>query len=88
MTLNYKDQSRIETKVKASTAGALLSSLAIWALGAIFHKHVSASTVVAIQAFAPAVVAFIAGYLAPHTSQTKAFPPAPVETTQHPEGVL
>ena len=60
----------VETKVKASTAAAAVSGLALWALG----RYVFAGTVpdvVAswVYAIVPGLITFGAGYLAKHTSQ-------------------
>ena len=67
----------IETKVKASTAAAAVSGLALWALGKYVFKG-SVPDVVAswIYVLVPALLAWGAGYLAPHTPRA----PLPVIT--------
>jgi hypothetical protein len=69
----------VETKVKASTAAAALSGLALWALSRyVFRGDVPDVVVSWVDAIIPAALAFAAGYLAKHTVRP-ADPPAPPE---------
>lgn len=64
----------IETKVKASTAVAALSGLALWALGRYVFKGAVPDVVASwVYVIVPGVLTFAAGYLAKHTNQ---LPPA------------
>lgn len=65
----------VEAKVKASGLAALAAGLIDWALGQYVFSghHVDAAVTAEVYAAVPAVIAFVAGYLAPHTSR-----PAPV----------
>jgi hypothetical protein len=70
----------VETKVKASTAAAAVSGLALWALGRYVFKG-SVPDVVAswVYVLVPGLLAWGAGYLAPHTPRALpvvAMPPA------------
>ena len=77
----------VETKVKASTAAAALSGLALWALGHYVFKAGVPDVVASwVYVLVPGLFAFAAGYRAPHTSRTgpaglpsipAAVPPAP-----------
>lgn len=67
----------IETKVKASTAAAALSGLALWILGKYVFKGDVPDVIASwVYALVPAIVAGAAGYLAPHTNRV--LPAAPV----------
>jgi hypothetical protein len=67
----------VETKVKASTAAAALSGLALWALGRYVFKGGVPDVVVSwVYVIIPAVLAFGAGYLATHTARPGDPPPA------------
>ncbi len=70
----------IETKVKASGLAALAAGLIDWALGQYVFKggHVDAAITAEVYAAVPAVVATIAGYLAPHTPRPAVPVPPPV----------
>jgi hypothetical protein len=68
----------VETKVKASTAAAALSGLALWALSRyVFRGDVPDVVVSWVDAIVPAVLAFGAGYLARHTVRAADPPPVP-----------
>jgi uncharacterized membrane protein len=71
----------VETKVKASTAAAALSGLALWALGHYVFKG-SVPDVVAswVYVIIPSVITFGAGYWAKHTVRA-ADPPAVTPAT-------
>jgi hypothetical protein len=60
----------VETKVKASTAAAAVSGLALWALGRYVFKGSAVPDVVTswVYVLVPGVLAFGAGWLARHTS--------------------
>jgi hypothetical protein len=71
----------VETKVKASTAAAALSGLALWALSRyVFRGDVPDVVVSWVDVIIPAVLAFAAGYLAKHTVRP-ADPPAAAPVT-------
>jgi hypothetical protein len=58
----------VETKVKASTAAAALSGMALWALGRYVFKGDVPDVVVSwVDVIIPAGLAFGAGYWAKHT---------------------
>lgn len=58
----------IEYKVSAATIGAVLSSLGVWALQKyVFHDDLPLPVSAAVQTLVPAVITFIAGYVAKHT---------------------
>jgi hypothetical protein len=71
----------VETKVKASTAAAAASGLALWALGRYVFKGDVPDVVASwVYVIVPAALAFGAGYLARHTPRpaaAAAVPPAP-----------
>ena len=72
----------VETKVKASTAAAALSGLAMWALGRYVFRGVVPDVVASwVEAIVPALITFGAGYAARHTNRPVAAaepaPPAP-----------
>jgi hypothetical protein len=62
----------VETKVKASTAAAAVSGMALWALGRYVFKG-SVPDVVAswVYVLVPGLLAWGAGYLAPHTPRAE-----------------
>ncbi len=66
----------VESKVKAGTAAAAVSGLALWALGHYVFKA-GVPDVVASWTYAivPALLTFGAGYLAKHTPRPAAPPP-------------
>lgn len=69
----------VETKVKASTAAAALSGLALWALGRyIFRGDVPDVVASWVYVIVPALITFAAGYRAPHTPRPAAAPVAVV----------
>jgi hypothetical protein len=70
--------SRVETKVQASSLAAAVSGAALWALSSYVFKggDVPAGLVSLIDVVVPAVLAAVAGYLAPHTPR-----PAPGTVT-------
>lgn len=78
----------VETKVKASTAAAAVSGLALWAMGRYLFRHGVPDVVASwVYVIVPAVLALAAGYLAPHTSRTPPAPPAaPTNVTVLPPG--
>ena len=58
----------IETKVTASTAGAAIAGLILWALGTyVFDGQTPAAVAAVVALLVPAAVTFAAGWLAPHT---------------------
>jgi hypothetical protein len=68
----------VENKVKASTAAAAASGLALWALGRYVFKGDVPDVVVSwVYVIVPAALAFGAGYLARHTPRPAAAPAAP-----------
>jgi hypothetical protein len=68
----------VETKVKASTAAAAASGLALWALGRYVFKGDVPDVVVSwVYVIIPAALAFGAGYVARHTPRPAAAPAAP-----------
>jgi hypothetical protein len=83
----------VESKVKASTAAAAVSGLALWALGRYVFKG-SVPDVVAswVYVLVPGLLAWGAGYLAPHTPRPAPLPviamhpvnPPPEEKTLQP----
>jgi hypothetical protein len=60
----------VETKVKASTAAAAVSGLALWALGRYAFKGSGVPDVVAswVYVIVPGLITFGAGWLAKHTT--------------------
>ena len=70
----------VEAKVKASGLGALAAGVIDWALATYVFKghHVDAAVTAEVYAAVPAVLAFVAGWLAPHTARPHYVPqPAP-----------
>ena len=68
----------IETKVKASASAAALSGLLLWILGRYVFKGTVPDVIASwVYATVPAIVAGVAGYLAPHTPRPAAPPAAP-----------
>jgi len=66
----------VETKVKASTAAAAVSGLALYALGRYVFKGDVPDVVTSwTYAIVPGLLTFGAGYLARHTSRPGAGPP-------------
>ena len=60
----------VETKVKASTAAAAVSGMALWALGRYVFKGTVPDVVASwVYVLVPAGLAWGAGYLAPHTAR-------------------
>ena len=58
----------VETKVKASTAAAALSGMALWALGRYVFKGAVPDVIASwTYVIIPALITFGAGYLAKHT---------------------
>ena len=58
----------VETKVQAATVASAVSGLGLWALQTyVFHGEVPLPVLAAVQVVVPAVVTFVAGWLAPHT---------------------
>lgn len=58
----------VETKVSAATIASAASGLGLWALQAyVFHGDVPLPVVAAVMTIVPAVITFLAGWLAPHT---------------------
>jgi hypothetical protein len=75
----------VETKVKASTAAAAVSGLALWALGTyVFKGNVPDVVTSWVYVLTPAVITFAAGYVAKHTPRP--VPPPAVVTPQPPPG--
>jgi hypothetical protein len=59
---------QVETKVKAGTAAAAVSGLALWALGRYVFRGAVPDVVASwVYAIVPAVITFAAGYAARHT---------------------
>jgi hypothetical protein len=75
----------VETKVKASTAAAAVSGIALWLIGRYVFRGAAVPDVLQswIYTLAPAVVTFGAGYIAKHTSRSAA---PPVITVNVPAG--
>jgi hypothetical protein len=69
---------RVETKVTASSLAAALSGVVLWVLQTYVFKgnNVPAGAVTLVDVGIPAVCAWMAGYLAPHTPRPAA-PAAP-----------
>ena len=69
----------VETKVKASTAAAAVSGLALWALGRYVFKNAVPDVVASwVYVLVPGLLAWGAGYLAPHTPRPSLLPPLPL----------
>jgi hypothetical protein len=68
----------VETKVKAGSAAAAVSGLAIWALSRYVFKGAVPDVVASwVDAIVPAALTFAAGYAASHTHRPDlAAPPA------------
>ena len=67
----------VETKVKASTAAAAVSGMAIWALGRYVFRGAVPDVVASwIYVIVPGLLAFGAGYLARHTPRPVTAGPA------------
>lgn len=65
-----------EPKVVAASGGAVVTGMVVWALQSFaFHGDLPMPVSDAVQVFAPAVVAFIAGWLAKHANRA----PVPVK---------
>ena len=61
----------VETKVKAGTAAAAVSGLALWALGRyVFRGDVPDVVASWVYAIIPALITFAAGYAAKHTPRS------------------
>lgn len=79
--------SQIETKVQASTYAAAASGLVVWVLGKYVFKGTVPDVIVSwIYVLVPALAAFVAGYIAPHTARpdisvTRPVPPTTPPTT-------
>jgi hypothetical protein len=68
----------VETKVKAGTAAAAVSGLALWALGRYVFKGDVPDVVTSwVYVIVPSLITFAAGYAANHTPR----PAAPSEAT-------
>jgi hypothetical protein len=64
----------VEKKVQASTLAAAVSGLVVWLLGRyVLHGTVSPGYIAEIDVAVPGILAFVAGWLAPHTPKP---PPA------------
>ena len=76
----------VETKVTAGSLAAALSGAIIWALQTYAFKgnDVPAGLVSLIYVAIPAICAYAAGYLAPHTPRPAPAPPARNVTTTKP----
>lgn len=67
----------VEKKVQASSAAAVLSGAALWALGRYVFKGTVPDVVTSwVYVLVPALITFAAGYLAPHTARPDLGPPA------------
>ena len=79
---------KIETKVKASSAAALVSGVIIWLLGryALQGHAVSAADTALIYAAVPLVLTAVAGYFAPHTYRPVLPTPPPAPPVTPPPG--
>ena len=76
----------VETKVKAGTAAAAVSGLALWILGRyVFRGDVPDVVASWVYAAVPAAVTFAAGYLAKHTPRPDV--PAPAVPEVQPKGM-
>jgi drug/metabolite transporter (DMT)-like permease len=70
------NQKKIETKVQAGSAAALVAGALVWALGHYVLKGaVPPAAAAAIYAVVPGALTFLAAYLAPHTHRRPAPPP-------------
>ena len=75
----------VETKVKASTAAAALSGLALWALGRYIFKAAVPDVVASwVYTIVPALITFGAGYVARHTNRPIIVPPPPAPAAPEP----
>ncbi len=71
----------VELKVKASTAAAAVSGLALYVLGRYVFKGAVPDVVTSwTYAIVPALITFAAGYAARHTPRPDVPPPASVTT--------
>jgi len=62
---------QVETKVKAGTAAAAVSGLALWCLGKYVFKGDVPDVVASwVYAIIPALITFAAGYAAKHTPRS------------------
>ena len=73
----------VETKVKASTAAAAVSGIALWLIGRYVFRGTAVPDVLQswIYTLAPAAVTFGAGYLAKHTARPAVPPVITVNAT-------
>jgi hypothetical protein len=63
-------QPRLETKVKAASAGAVVSSAVMWALTTyVFKGAIPVPIQGLVDVVVPTVVTAVSGWLAPHTSR-------------------
>lgn len=68
-----------ETKTKASTTAAAVSGMALWVLGKyVFRGDVPDVLASWIYVLVPSILAYAAGWLAPHTHRPDLEPPAVV----------
>ena len=62
-----------ETKVTAATTAAAVAGLVIWLLGEyVFKGDVPAPVVLVVNVLVPPILAYVAGYFAPHTHRPTA----------------
>jgi len=58
----------VEVKVSAATIASAVSGLGLWALQTyVFRTDVPLPVIAAVTTVVPAIVTFVAGYMAPHT---------------------
>lgn len=75
----------IETKVTAATIGAAVSGLGLWALQTyVFKGELPLPVTAAVQTIVPAIVTFIAGWLAQHTPRPDLQPATGLENDDVP----
>lgn len=69
---------RVETKVQAGSISAALAGVVLYLLQQyVFKGSVPAGVVSLVYLAVPGLVAFAAGYIAPHTYRPLPAPPAP-----------
>lgn len=78
----------VETKVKASTAAAAVSGLALWALGRYVFRGAVPDVVASwVYVIVPGLLAWGAGYAAPHTPRPVPLAIPPADPVKPPAGM-